>query len=67
MQRRLNLKNEIGVISNFQNHPKATFFITKKAQRTTKDTKLDVDGASLCVLCGSLCFLCENYVAFVIP
>lgn len=24
---------------------------TEKAQRSTKDTKLDVDDASLCVLC----------------
>ena len=41
---------------------KRHFFITREKDRT-KDTKSDVDDASLCVLCDSLCFLCENYVA----
>ena len=48
----------------FHKHYKSDIFIiTEKPQRNTEDTKLDVDGASLCVLCVSWCFLCENYVA----
>ena len=55
-----------GRVTNM-NHPeflkalqKRHFFITKKKE-DTKNTKLDVDDASLCV---SLCFLCENHVAW---
>ena len=47
----------------FLKHYKSGFFYHKVKKEGTKDTKLDVDDASLCVLCGSLCFLCENYVA----
>ena len=33
---------------------------TKKTQRSTKDTKLDLDDASLCVLCVLFFFLCDK-------
>jgi len=37
-------------------------FLSQRKKEGIKDTKLDVDDASLCVLCVSLCFLCENHV-----
>ena len=42
------------------NHLKAAFFYHKGKKEGTKDTKLDVDDASLCAICGSLCFLCDK-------
>ena len=47
----------------YQSITKATFFYHKGKKKGTKDTKLDVDDASLCVLCVPWCFLCENHVA----
>jgi hypothetical protein len=47
-------------ILNFRKFPMRHFFITKKTQRGTKSTKLDVDDASLCVLCVLVFFLCDK-------
>ena len=57
------MKDETFVIPNFLKRYQSNIFLSQRKKEDTKDTKLDVGDDSLCALCVSLCFLCENHVA----